>query len=871
VLFLSWIAPALVVWVLAWATGWRVSGAPLLLTITSAATLALLWPRATQWFRRSSRSARLGITMLALIVPSLLLYPSLADVAEQSKRELIEQRFASETLALPRTLLARLDEATHEIDGIPRLPDLFAPAPEVAGPQTETAFAIWRRTALATWRLTSAIEMYDAQGQLISRFALNLPEYEPRAQRYRVSSCRWAVFGEAAPFGAEERRMLHAERAICEGGDVVGALVLHVMLDYATLSFISSQNPYYEIFRGRPTTFREDVPGSDVGLVIYGWGRTAVYTTTGRAWPLDDALFRRLYRANQGFWTALESGEGPAHVYFVSDRNGIYALGYPAASWFDHSVHLAELTILGAIAAFLALLAASLLQRLAWRTSWTGRQLLREIRTSFSRKLFLAFVAATVLPVVVLSVAIRAYVALRFRHDIEAEAARTAVAAQRVIEETLSLERRSEVAPSALDDDALVWISRIIDQAVNVYIGPQLAATSERDLFASGQLPTRTPDAVYRAIAIDRVPTYVGEDELAGLRYLMAAAPVRAGDRDAMLTVPLTLRQREIEREIDELDRGVQLGALVFILLGAAIGYWLAERISDPVQRLTRAARRIAAGNLDTRVFVRSADELRRLVEAFNKMAWELQRQRAQLERTNRLEAWAEMARQVAHDIKNPLTPIQLSAEHLRRVHRDHGQPLSPVLDACVDTILAQVRLLRQIASEFSSFASTPVPHPVRTDLRDVLRDVVDAYATGLGGRVHFVVDVPSDIPEVEIDRMLVGRALTNIVENAVYAMPGGGALTLRATAEKGQVAVTVTDTGVGMDDQALRRIFEPYFSTKATGTGLGLTIAKRNIELSGGTISLASRKGVGTQVTFTLPVVAEPAADAVAVRGGEN
>jgi nitrogen fixation/metabolism regulation signal transduction histidine kinase len=318
------------------------------------------------------------------------------------------------------------------------------------------------------------------------------------------------------------------------------------------------------------------------------------------------------------------------------------------------------------------------------------------------------------------------------------------------------------------------------------------------------------------------------------------------------------LRQREIEQEIEDLDRGVQLGALLFILLGAGTGYWLAERISDPVQRLTRASRRIAAGDLDTRVFVRSADELRRLVEAFNRMAWELQRQRSQLERTNRLEAWAEMARQVAHDIKNPLTPIQLSAEHLRRVHRDRGQPLTPVLDNCVDTILSQVRLLRQIASEFSSFASTPVPRPSPTVIRELLEEVVQAYEAGLAGRITFHVDVDDDLPTILVDRTLVGRAVTNIVENALHAMPSGGTVTLRAVRHDDGVLIAITDTGMGMDEHALGRIFEPYFSTKATGTGLGLTIAKRNIELHGGRISITSRKGTGTSVSFVLPTPAE-------------
>src|SRR5262249_59578656 len=115
-----------------------------------------------------------------------------------------------------------------------------------------------------------------------------------------------------------------------------------------------------------------------------------------------------------------------------------------------------------------------------------------------------------------------------------------------------------------------------------------------------------------------------------------------------------------------------------------------------------------ARGDLDAGMAGTWSDELRGLVEAFNHMARDLERQRAELERTNRLEAWAEMARQVAHEIKNPLTPIQLNAEHLRRVNADRGAPLSPILDQAANTILAQVKLLRQIASEFSSFASSP-------------------------------------------------------------------------------------------------------------------------------------------------------------------
>jgi len=239
-------------------------------------------------------------------------------------------------------------------------------------------------------------------------------------------------------------------------------------------------------------------------------------------------------------------------------------------------------------------------------------------------------------------------------------------------------------------------------------------------------------------------------------------------------------------------------------------------------------------------------------------MAHDLEQQRTELERTNRLEAWAEMARQVAHEIKNPLTPIQLNAEHLRRVNTDRGAPLTPVLDQAVNTILAQVKLLRQIASEFSSFASSPLVQRAPVDAAELLREIVDPYRSALAGQIQFNVDVTSDLPPVYIDRTLVTRSLTNIIENALHAMGARGALTIVASRDDDDVRIRVSDTGGGMDPDALARAFEPYFSTKASGTGLGLPIAKRNVELSGGTITIHSERGRGTTVELTLPVAVQ-------------
>jgi signal transduction histidine kinase len=858
-MFLLWLLPAVVLGILARSLGWHTPAFSIVAGSIAAAVAAFYATRWAPRFRRAPQAARLFALFVALLIPALLVYPSARAAAERAPRSLIESRYAPQALAHPQDLQARLDKALAQIDAMPALADLVpastaAPQPV---PDPAPAFGIWSQTVLAEARLTSAVELYDPEGRLVSRFALNFPEYAPVAQTYSSAKagCTWEVFGEAAPFGSEERRMLHAERSVCVGGAVSGRIVVHVMLDYRALPFISSPSPYFEVFRASAS---DEAALPDIALVIYGWGLLPVYTSDA-AWPIDETLFRRIYASRRPFWTTLHNGERRSHVYIANDQGGIYAIGYPALGVFDAFVHLTELTTLAAVAYVAGVILTAIFNRVARQRPRGARALLREIRASFTRKLFLAFVAASVVPGLTLALVIRQYFAGQLRADVEREATSTATTAQRVIEESLALQRRGSQAPVPITDDAMVLISQVIDQDVNIFGGSRLLATSERDLFASGLLSTRTPEVVYRAIVLERRPSFVGLDDIGEFTYVIAATPVRVGLSDSILTVPLAPRQQEIEREIAELDRGVHLAVLVFILLGAAIGLSVAERIGDPVKRLTRATRMIARGDFDARIAVRSADEFKRLVDAFNRMAAELKAQRARLERTHRLEAWAEMARQVAHEIKNPLTPIQLSADHLRRVHADKGHPLSPVLEECVQTILGQVRLLRQIASEFSSFASAPTARPSVVSAADLVEEVVDPYRLGLGGRIGIDVAVPAGLPPIHADRILVGRALTNVIENALHAMPGSGRLSIAGSAEDSWVSLRIQDTGIGMDREALARAFEPYFSTKATGTGLGLSIARRNVELSGGTITVESEKGRGTTVTITLPQAAVP------------
>jgi signal transduction histidine kinase len=813
-------------------------------------------------YRQGSQAFRLGLLLSGLVVPALAFYADVFELAHQAKVQLVETRDGPQALKQRQTIQMLMQQSLQQIDEFPGLSDLVSVPPGPAGSEavTDRAFQVWRVTGLAAYPVTSSVELFGPEGRLVSRFAFNLPDDLNAVPTSEEQGCTWDVFEEVSPFFAAERRVLSASRAVCINdptgtSHVVGSIVVHAMLDYANLPFIASKSPYVELLRPAAPQRTEGVSGRDVEFAVYGWSRTPLYASADTAWDMTDPVFASLAKSRAPLWARLERNGEPYDVYLLNDRGGIYALGFPVVTVLGHMMNLAELTVLATVT-FLILLGLNAIFSAIARRATSAPALMREVRASFYRKLFLAFAGATALPVIALAVVTSNYVAGQMRANVNQEAVRTASAAQRVVEDLVA--PRAAQTGVGIDDNLMVWVSRLIDQDVNIFVGPRLLATSERNLFASGVLPIRTPADAYLALQLRNEANTVTSEQIGATDFLVAGTRMTARQLDAVLTVPLASRAQEIEGQIDTLDRRVLLATLIFILAGAGFGYSLAERIADPVNRLTRATRRIARGQFDERLVATSSDELGRLVNDFNRMARDLERQRAELERTNRLEAWAEMARQVAHEIKNPLTPIQLNAEHLRRVNADRGEPLSPVLEQSVATILSQVKLLRQIASEFSSFASSPTVQPAPTDIGGLLHEIIDPYRSALAERIEFNVEVPAALPPVMIDRTLVSRSLTNIIENALHAMGARGRLSIAANTNESFVHIAVSDTGGGMDADALARAFEPYFSTKATGTGLGLPIAKRNVELNGGSIAVKSELGRGTTVEIALPIAVD-------------
>ncbi|HEX3109120.1 MAG TPA: ATP-binding protein, partial [Thermoanaerobaculia bacterium] len=222
--------------------------------------------------------------------------------------------------------------------------------------------------------------------------------------------------------------------------------------------------------------------------------------------------------------------------------------------------------------------------------------------------------------------------------------------------------------------------------------------------------------------------------------------------------------------------------------------------------------------------------------------------------RSNRLEAWGEMARQVAHEIKNPLTPIQLTAEHLRAVADRNDASLPQVVRSAVDNILRQVVTLRETSREFSDYASLRQVQRKHVDLRHLLTDIAADYASSRDRGIHFEADIAPSTPQTfSGDARMLRGAISNLIENALQAAPNGR-VHLGSAAVDSKVIISVEDNGPGVPTEMLPRIFDPYFSTKSTGTGLGLAIARKAIEEHGGHVH-AENLNPGLRVEIELPL----------------
>src|SRR5882762_1425557 len=892
-------------------------------------------------------------------------------------------------------------QALRDALSLARDPDFAAVAALAAEGSDSAPYRLWHATPVADRGLASSLRVFDSHGALLGRFALDFaPMLEVPFEEARAAVGRGVVELPSRP------EMTVHKPAIVGAFWVGGArlpllVVLTVSDDYDNLPILGGGTLGAGLFRGQnPSRSNPELLRSEPLVAVFSPSLARLYESGGEI-PLPSPDTLAAIDTSGRVWRTDDLRGGQAFILYFRGPREIFALAH---------LHPSRTTLLAGILRLFLLngLLALLVAGTARAVAWVARPYLPRLTlgATYSRRLVTVFLIAGLLPLLTLAYFATRSTTREIDRDITTSGLASLQVARRVAEDYLTITRPED--GGSLDDDVVYWLSRVVRQDINIYRDVALLATSTRELYSSGLLNERLSGEAYRAVFLDRKPFWLAEERSGDLDLPSLAAPIRLDRQGTIgaISIPLVEHRRAAAHREEEIEDAVLIVTCFAVLLLAIVGNVLAQRVSRPIALLAKAARGVAAGDLDVRVDPTSGDEAAVLVEAFNRMADSLRSQREDLKRrtdyiekilrsattgvlsidgsgtnitinpaaqglltgshgvpetgrdlqdnltrdaalapllaalhralagraereveveiagspggartgpeargprrlravfipfapeegrprgliillediteivrSGRLAAWAEMARRVAHEIKNPLTPIQLSIEHVRRVFKARDPRFETVLAECLENIQKQVGVLREIAFEFSAYARLPQIHPEPIPVGALVDEALRPYIAAAPPGVRIEREFPPDLPTVLVDRAVMVRALVNLIENALQAMPEGGTLAVSAGTDRGphgepRVTIAVRDGGNGIPEEILPRLFEPYFSTKSGGTGLGLGLARRAVEEHGGTVDIRSRIGEGTVVTLTLPAMAVAAGPGPLAGGGSR
>jgi signal transduction histidine kinase len=703
-------------------------------------------------------------------------------------------------------------------------------------PPEALAFHLWVQSAMARPGENGRVTVLDAERRLLGEFGLAVlpPERIPRPQPPAEGDLQVVV----ARGDAVAVRSVIGRLRVRDGDQTLGYVVVTVpdLVELAVLGLDAG--------RLGPARRTDDVgPGREgVEVAVLEGGRViassdpSVSRQPGGFGP--EALAGLTEKDPALAWRT-EAEEGRAT--FSAERGAVIALKRPTADFGDVLLALARLVIVGVGLGALAAVGGFLLA-------------LRSFRWRLHHKILLSYFLISIIPLVLLGVASAREA--RARHDQRmTERLATDIGRARTDLEALG----AQLFDRASDHDLSRWAAQRRHDLL-LYRDGLVSSSSRAGLVTAELLPSRLPAEAYRATVLDRRETVRREAFLAGDRVWFGYAPVldEAGRTRATVSVPLLYDQDRVEEELTVTGSVILAAYLLTVVLVLVGGIYAARNLARPLDLLSAGTRRVAEGDLDVEIPGEGGDELGQLVGAFNAMTRALRELTERAVKAERETAWRRMARQVAHEIKNPLTPMRLMIQQLEADVAREPDRAPEAIRRTTAVVLRQIEALGRIAGDFANFARLPQRKPRDVDAAALILEVVDLYGGSKADGIDVAAQVEPGLPRVHGDEAEIRRVLLNLVGNAVQAIEGRGRVTLRARSADGPsgpgVAVEVEDTGVGIPSEHVARLFEPDFSTKTSGTGLGLAIVRRILEDMGGTIEVESAPGRGSTFRMWWP-----------------
>ncbi len=409
-------------------------------------------------------------------------------------------------------------------------------------------------------------------------------------------------------------------------------------------------------------------------------------------------------------------------------------------------------------------------------------------------------------------------------------------------------------------DELLIKFSNVFFSDINLYdsLG-SLMATSRPEVFDKGLSGFKMEYHAYRELVINQQAEFVQEETIGEQKFLSAYVPFVNHNNHllAYLNLPYFTKQSSITREVSNLVVGIVNFSMVMLLISTLLAVFISTQITNPLTLIQKKISEIKLGRKNEPIYYEGQNEIGRLVSEYNRMIDELAKSADALAKSERESAWREMARQIAHEIKNPLTPMKLNIQHLLRSWNDKSSNWETQLKNVSQTLIEQIDHLSSIATAFSNFAEMPRSKPAEVNIIDVIKKVVLLFSNN----EDFTLEVNFNRNKNAIvlaDENQVIRVFNNLLKNAIQSFSGEikGVIGIDLQKEAGKILIRITDNGTGISEDLGGKLFEPNFTTKTSGTGLGLAITKKIITDMKGRIWYESVPTGGTTFIVELPEI---------------
>ena len=426
---------------------------------------------------------------------------------------------------------------------------------------------------------------------------------------------------------------------------------------------------------------------------------------------------------------------------------------------------------------------------------------------------------------------------------------------------SLRIGQETELNPPMLDfiNDQLIALSDIIHADINLYeLNGSLFATSRSEIYDRGLLSRRIDPVAFRAISVDHKTLFLHDENLGEMNFFSAYSPIYNQNNRMIgyLNLPYFTRQDDFEKQVSDFIVAFSNLYILLIMISLMVALVISHKLTAPLLEIENYLKGIQLGKTNAKIEYSGEDEIGRLAKEYNKKVDELAESAELLARSERESAWQEMARQVAHEINNPLTPMKLSIQYLQRLMAQNSENFNEYFDRVSRMLVEQIDALSLIASSFSDFAKMPTINVEMIDLKDKLTEVVLLFENMNNLTVSLIV-TSLDPVKVIADKDQFGRAVINLIRNGMQAIPRDrkGLLKVRLYKDEQWAYISVTDNGIGIPVELHEKLFEPSFTTKSGGMGLGLAIARKIIENFNGEIWFESTRDVETTFFIKLPL----------------